>query len=71
MPIITIKVTGKPVTDDQKATLIRESTEMMTRVLNKPAEITWVLIEEVPMDNWGVGGVSAARVLEDGKRHKS
>ena len=58
MPIVTIKVTGQPVTDTQRASLIKGATDLLEQVLQKPPEITWVLIDEVPVDNWGVGGRS-------------
>lgn len=63
MPIVTIQVTGKPVTREQKQALIEDSTRMLERVLGKEPEKTWVLIEEVPMENWGVSGKMANEYL--------
>jgi 4-oxalocrotonate tautomerase len=63
MPIVTIQVTGKPVTRKQKQALIEESTRMLDDVLGKEPEKTWVLIVEVPAENWGVAGRSADAVL--------
>jgi len=56
MPIVTIKVTDEGVTNAQKVTLIEETTQMLSRVLDKDPATTFVLIEEVNMDNWGVSG---------------
>jgi 4-oxalocrotonate tautomerase len=67
MPIITIQVTGNPVTPDQKRALINESTEMMERVLDKPKDKTWVLIDEVPLGNWGVAGAPVTRDPADSR----
>ncbi|HEX2012896.1 MAG TPA: 4-oxalocrotonate tautomerase family protein [Roseateles sp.] len=56
MPYIKIEVTREGVTLAQKKQLIAESTEMMVRVLNKDPETTFVVIDEVETDNWGVAG---------------
>lgn len=58
MPIVTIQVTPGGVTAEQKAQLIAQSTEMLQRILNKDPATTFVLIEELNTDNWGVGGQS-------------
>lgn len=57
MPYVKIQVTDEGVTCQQKATLIRETTELLSRVLNKSPATTFVVIEEVDMANWGVGGL--------------
>lgn len=61
MPYINIKVTGgaEAPTAEQKQELIAGATELVTRVLKKNPATTFVIIEEVPMDNWGVSGKSA------------
>lgn len=60
MPMVNIKVTGgsEAPTAEQKAELIRGATELLSRVLGKNPETTVVIIEEVPMDNWVIGGRS-------------
>ncbi len=58
MPYINIKITREGVTAEQKAELIKGATELLVRVLNKNPKTTIVIIEEVDMDNWGVGGQS-------------
>ncbi len=58
MPYLHIQVTREGVTAEQKAQLIQDSTDMMVRVLNKDPATTFVVIEEVDTDNWGVGGQS-------------
>ncbi|MCG5047746.1 4-oxalocrotonate tautomerase family protein [Pectobacterium brasiliense] len=58
MPYVNIKVTGgkEAPTAEQKNELIREVTQLLARVLNKNPATTVVIIDEVDMDNWGVGG---------------
>ena len=67
MPIVTIQVTRegtKPglnaVTAEEKAALIKGVSEVLLDVLNKPLDSTFVVIEEVEMDNWGWGGLPVA-----------
>jgi 4-oxalocrotonate tautomerase len=67
MPIVTIQVTRegtKPgvnaVTAEEKAALIKGVSELLRDVLNKPLDATFVVIEEVVMDNWGWGGLPVA-----------
>jgi 4-oxalocrotonate tautomerase len=66
MPIVTIQVTRegtKPgasaITAEEKAALIKGSSELLRDVLNKPLDSTFVVIEEVDPDNWGWGGLPA------------
>lgn len=58
MPYVNIKVTGgrEAPTAEQKAELIQGVTELLSKVLNKNPETTIVIIDEVEMDNWGIGG---------------
>ena len=60
MPYVNIKVTGgnEAPSAEQKAELIRGVTELLSRVLNKNSETTVVVIDEIDMDNWGIGGKS-------------
>ena len=58
MPYVNIKVTGgaEAPTAKQKAELIEGVTHLLQKVLNKNPETTVVVIDEVDMDNWGIGG---------------
>lgn len=58
MPYVNIKITKEGATPEQKAELIRRSTEMLRDVLGKNPATTFVIIEEVDTDNWGIGGES-------------
>ncbi len=55
MPYVNIRVTKEGVTQEQKLELIKGSTELLVRVLNKDPATTFVIIDEVDTDNWGVG----------------
>jgi 4-oxalocrotonate tautomerase len=58
MPYILIQVTqeGEGPTKEQKAQMIAGATKLMVDVLNKRPEETFVVIDEVNTDNWGVAG---------------
>ncbi|TDR20689.1 tautomerase family protein [Marinicella litoralis] len=55
MPYINIKVTDEGVTNEQKQALIKGATELVVDVLNKSPQTTFVVIDEVNTDNWGIG----------------
>lgn len=64
MPIVTIQITREGSTPDtdaatpqQKAALIHGASQLLLEVLNKPLASTFVVIEEVPLENWGWGGL--------------
>lgn len=56
MPYINIKITDTGVTCEQKAQLIAGATELLVKVLNKDPETTFVVIEEINTENWGIAG---------------
>ncbi len=56
MPYINIQVTDEGATREQKKQLISGSTKLLQDVLGKDPKTTFVIIEEVPTDNWGVAG---------------
>lgn len=55
MPYLNIKITDENVTREQKKALIKGCTQLMVDVLNKKPEMTFVVIDEVNTDNWGIG----------------
>ena len=56
MPYIHIRITDEGVTTEQKAELVARSTQMLVDVLGENPDTTVVVIEEVPPENWGIGG---------------
>lgn len=57
MPYVNIKVTREGVTPKQKAELIGGVTDLLVRILNKNPSTTFVVIDEVALDDWGIGGL--------------
>ena len=79
MPYVNIKVTREgtapgrtSTTPEQKAELIKGVSELLLKVLNKPLAATFVVIDEVELESWGVGGlpVDAYRRQEAAKSGK-
>ena len=60
MPYVNIKSTREGATPEQKAELIGGVTELLQRILDKNPATTVVTIEEVDLDNWGIGGLPVA-----------
>lgn len=65
MPYVNIKVTREGTTPgasattlEQKRALIQGVSDLLYEVMGKPHDSTFVVIDEVDLDNWGVGGVS-------------
>lgn len=57
MPYINIKITREGATKAQKAELIAGVTDLMVRVLDKSPATTFVVIDEVALEDWGIAGV--------------
>jgi len=62
MPYINIKITKDGVTPEQKALLIEGVTALLQKVLNKNPATTFVIIDEVETDNWGIAGEQVTKI---------
>lgn len=65
MPYVNIKVTregtapgSSATTPEQKRALIKGVSDLLYQVMGKDPATTFVVIDEVELDNWGVGGVT-------------
>lgn len=57
MPYVNIQITREGATREQKAELIKGVTELLARVLGKDPDTTFVIIDEVALEDWGIGGL--------------
>jgi 4-oxalocrotonate tautomerase len=57
MPYVNIKITREGATPAQKSRLIEGVTRLLAEVLDKNPATTFVVIDEVAMEDWGVGGL--------------
>jgi len=66
VPYVNIRITreggpdGTGPTAEQKAALIKGTTDLLAKVLNKNPATTFVMIDEVALEDWGVGGLPVA-----------
>lgn len=61
MPYVNVKITREGgTTPAQKARIIKGVSDLLLEVLNKPLSATFVVIDEVEMEDWGVGGLPVA-----------
>lgn len=64
MPYILIQITKENVSIQQKQQLIKEATDIVVRILDKDPATTFVVIDEVETDNWGVAGESVSAIRQ-------
>ncbi len=67
MPFVNIRITKENVTSKQKAQLIEGVTEVLLKVLNKNRATTFVIIDEVKTDNWGIAGKQVSEIRNQEK----
>jgi 4-oxalocrotonate tautomerase len=65
MPYVNIQVTREGVTAAQKAELIQGVTDLLVRVLHKNPATTFVIIDEVDTDNWGIAGKAVTQLRRE------
>nr|WP_321255773.1 4-oxalocrotonate tautomerase family protein [uncultured Pseudodesulfovibrio sp.] len=56
MPYVNIRITKEGATANQKKQLIKGVTDLLADVLGKNPKTTFVIIDEVDTDNWGIEG---------------
>ena len=57
MPYANIRITRDGATPEQKARLIAGATDLLVEVLGKNPATTVVVVDEVEMEDWGIGGL--------------
>ena len=67
MPLVNIRITKEGATAEQKEKLIQGTTQLLADVLGKNPKTTFVIIDEVDTDNWGIGGESVTEIRKKNK----
>jgi 4-oxalocrotonate tautomerase len=68
MPYVNIKVTsegghdGTGPSSEEKARIVKGVSDLLFEVLNKDPSVTFVVIDEVPLDNWGMSGKQVSTI---------
>ena len=63
MPYVNIKITreggpdGNGPSPEQKAQLIKGTTNLLSTILGKSPASTFVIIDEIALEGWGIGGL--------------
>ncbi len=65
MPYINVKITDENVTREQKQAIIKGCTQIMVDVLDKDPQVTFVVIDEVKLDDWGIGFDQVSKLREN------
>ena len=67
MPYVNVRILEENVTAQQKSDVISGITDVLVRVLGKNPDTTFVVIDEVPLENWGHKGKSIAELRKQPK----
>jgi 4-oxalocrotonate tautomerase len=60
MPLVKIEMwAGR--TPEQKGKVIKKVTEAICETIGCPKEAVWVVIEDVPKENWGISGEQCSK----------
>jgi 4-oxalocrotonate tautomerase len=60
MPLVNIDMwTGR--TPEQKEKVIKKVTEAICESIGCPKEAVWVVIKDVPKENWGINGEQCSK----------
>lgn len=54
MPLVEMYFGKGALSTEQKADLSRKVTDLIVKEANQPQHYTWILIHEVPLENWMV-----------------
>lgn len=74
MPYVNIKVTqeggpnGTGPSPQEKALLIAGVTDLLQKVLHKDPATTFVVIDEVSLDSWGIQGRQVSQIRAERKQ---
>jgi 4-oxalocrotonate tautomerase len=55
MPYINVKLAGS-LTREQKAKIAEEITDTMERIAHKPKSYTYIVFDEVALEDWAIAG---------------
>lgn len=67
MPYVNVRITREGATPEQKRAVIAGVTDVLVDVLGKDPSTTFVVIDEVPLEDWGIAGVP----VEDHRRART
>ncbi len=68
MPYVNIQIVEDDNTAEKKAALVRGATQLLVDVLGRRPEGVYVVVQEIPAENWGIGydTIAARRAVTEG-----
>lgn len=66
MPYVKIELTREGVTREQKQQLIAGVTNLISDILGKDPNLTYIVLQEIELDNWGFAGEQVSVLREKG-----
>ncbi|MCB5167960.1 4-oxalocrotonate tautomerase family protein [Streptomyces bambusae] len=66
MPYVNVRITREGATAEQKAQVIAGITDLLGKVLGKSPATTFVVIDEVALEDWGIGGLPVDAYRREG-----
>jgi len=70
LPLIELYFGEGALTAEQKADISRKITDLIVREAKQPQHYTWVIIHEVPVENWMVDRLTLPELKEKIKAEK-
>ena len=67
MPYVNMRITKDGATAEQKAKVMSGVADLLRDVPGKNPQTTFVVIDEVDTDNWGIGGETITERRKKGK----
>jgi len=64
MPFVTIRITADNTSAEKKERVIKGVTDVLVKELGKNPASCMIVIEEYPVENWGMGGESVRTIRE-------
>jgi len=61
---VVLKVLAGTGSDEQKAAMVKQTTDLLTKVLGKPTMPLYMTFEEVPSAQWGFDGRTVAEIAK-------
>jgi 4-oxalocrotonate tautomerase len=62
MPYVNVRITREGATPRQKAEIIRRMTDVLVEVLDKDPQATFIVIDEVALEDWGLAGRQVSEI---------
>lgn len=70
MPLIQMYFGKGALTDEQKADLSKKVTDLIVKETKQPQHYTWIIINEIPGENWMVDRLTLPELKEKLKAEK-